>query len=225
MKTMVDCPKLFYHKYIAKDIKRDDEYSPFADVGSAVHKVLEVWRQEPHLTKQQLIKILVGEMNLPKEFEWLEKQAMRMVWKIQPNQIFLGDLVRCELEFREVINGIDVVGVIDKIERVGDTLVITDYKTNKAMEPEKYIHQLALYDMVLEKLYPEFKRRHELLYIRHGQSVPFEFTREHYENTVRVTEKFYNYVVDNSNNPAEFKKRKTKDGPCMYCPLKSACWA
>lgn len=221
IKLLLECKKKFYHRYVTG--KLEDESGPHAQLGTAIHKVLEIYRENPSLTKQQLIGILNKNFDAKAE-QFLFKEGCRMIWKLDPRQIFLGELVGVEKEFEEVIEGIPVRGIIDKIEKVGDEFVVTDYKTNKKVEPTDYHHQLALYDVVMEKLYPGTQRRYELFYVRHGQSVEMKFSPEQAEQMIGSVTRIMHYVKENAENPAEFPKLPNRAPMCRYCPLQNSCW-
>jgi ATP-dependent helicase/nuclease subunit A len=67
---------------------------------------------------------------------------------------------RAEVEIAGRINGLPVAGRIDRLAVSADRVLIVDYKTNRpapenlADVPEGYITQLALYRLVLSRLYP-----------------------------------------------------------------------
>jgi ATP-dependent helicase/nuclease subunit A len=67
---------------------------------------------------------------------------------------------RAEVEIAGRINGLAVAGRIDRLSVSADRVLIVDYKTNRpapeklADVPPAYITQLALYRVVLSRLYP-----------------------------------------------------------------------
>jgi ATP-dependent helicase/nuclease subunit A len=67
---------------------------------------------------------------------------------------------RAEVEIAGRINGLPVAGRIDRLAVSADRVLIVDYKTNRpapenlADVPEGYVTQLALYRLVLSRLYP-----------------------------------------------------------------------
>ena len=50
-------------------------------------------------------------------------------------------------------------GVIDRIDKEGDTFIINDYKTNKSLPPEQkqeYMDQLTLYGLAIQQHYGKY---------------------------------------------------------------------
>ena len=68
---------------------------------------------------------------------------------------------RAEVEIAGNINGLAISGRIDRLAVAADRVLIVDYKTNRpapenlAAVPPAYITQLALYRLVLSRLYPD----------------------------------------------------------------------
>jgi CRISPR/Cas system-associated exonuclease Cas4 (RecB family) len=222
IKTLTECKKMFYHKYVLEDLV--DEDSPFAQLGTAIHKVLEIYRPNPTMPKKSMIGIFHKEFNPPPRYDWLKKDGYRMIWKMDMSKIVLGELLSVELEFEEEIDGVVYRGIIDKVERVDDEIVVTDYKTNKEAKPEIYYPQLAIYDLVVSKLYPGFKRRHELLYLRHNKSIPIVFPEQQILETKEVTQNVNSFVLENANDPSAWPRLDKKEKCCAYCPLAKSCW-
>jgi ATP-dependent helicase/nuclease subunit A len=77
---------------------------------------------------------------------------------------------RAEVEIAGQINGLPVAGRIDRLAVSADRVLIVDYKTNRpapenlADVPEGYITQLALYRLVLSRLYPQHRIAAALLW-------------------------------------------------------------
>lgn len=222
IKTLQDCKKLFYHTYIAKDLPETED-GIYAQLGSGLHKVLEVWRHDPSLTRREMVGIF-RENFPPGKDHYLFKEACGMIYDLDLKKIKRGDLIATEKEFETEISGVKVKGVIDKLEKVGNKILVTDYKTNKQIEPAEYIHQLAIYDAIVEQWYPDIEREHELLYLRHNKSVAFTFTDIGRQNLVGILNTVNEMVDKNAENKLAWPKINTKAKQCSYCPFAKECW-
>lgn len=223
IKVLDDCKLLFYRKYIVKDLP-EDLGSPFADMGKAVHKALEVYRQNPAITRKELIAIFDADFKPTKSHEFLIKEGRSVLYRLDFNKVVIGELISVEFTFEEKFGNVLIRGVVDKMEYVDDTIVITDYKTNKEIEPEHYLHQLAIYDLAMERLYPGIKRKFELFYVRHNKVVPFEFLPDYWKKTDIAVTRTIQMITENQDNPSKWPKLKEKKPVCSYCPLIKQCW-
>jgi ATP-dependent helicase/nuclease subunit B len=222
LKTLSECKKRFYHQYIVKDLP--EETSPFAQMGDAIHKVLEVWRKNPEMSRKQLVGMYAGLFKPDKEWDWLRRQGFHLIWKLDQKRIFLGELVGCEIEFETEINGINFKGIIDKVEKVDDIYIVTDYKTNKSIEPELYYHQLGVYDIAMEHMYPSTNRRYELFYLRHNKVVPLTFNDGFHEKMHEKIASTYTTIMENAGDVSFWPQLEKRAPACSYCPLSKACW-
>ena len=223
LKLLSECKKQFYHRYIAEDLEYVE--SPFAEMGKAVHYALELYRKHyPNMTRNQMVNVYNRTFEPSKEFSWLKKQGFGVLWKLDLNKVVLGELVDVEFQFEFNLEGILIKGVIDKLELVDNTLIITDYKTNKLIEPEKYFIQLAIYDLAVRKFFPEAKRSYELFYVRHNKVIPFNFTEDFYKKTEETAHNAMRYISENKDDPSVWIKMNKKESMCNYCPLINSCW-
>lgn len=222
VKTLNDCQKLFYHKYILQDLLDDD--GPYAMLGTALHKVLEIWRPNPTLSRREMVGLFNQHFPLGNK-HYLFKEGCSIIYGLETNRLIRGDLVSTEFEFDLTFNGRPVKGIIDKIERTGENkLLVTDYKSNKTIVPEEYIHQLAIYDAALEQKFPGTEREHELYFLRFNKSVPFKFTKESWDKVDTIFASIDNLIVENQDKPGNWAQLPTQTKVCSFCPLKSECW-
>jgi RecB family exonuclease len=225
LKLLSECKKKFYHQYILKDLPYVS--SPFAEMGTAAHEALELYRKHyPEMSRKELVQVFKAKFNPDPDFGWLVSQGSRMLYKLDLNKVVLGELVDVEYPFEIDIDGLTVKGVIDKIEYIAetDTLVVTDYKTNKAIEPDKYFTQIAVYDMVMENIFPDSKKEYELFYLRHNKVIPFKFSDGFHKQTQEAAHNVATYVVENENDSGAWTKMEKQDPMCKYCPLAQSCW-
>lgn len=223
LKLLSECKKQFYHRYIAEDLVIPD--NAFSEMGTAIHYALEKFRENyPKMEKKQLIGIYNQTFNPDSKWSWLKKQGFASLWKLDLNKVVLGELVAVEHPFDFKLDGVSIRGIIDKIELVDDTIVITDYKTNKAIEPEKYFPQLAMYDLAMEQEFPNSKREYELFYVRHNKVVPFRFSEDFHKQTHETAHSVVKYVKENREDISVWTKTAKKESMCNFCPLVKSCW-
>ena len=222
IKSLSDCKKYFYHRYVKKDLV--DESSPYAQLGTALHSVLEVWRPNPTTDMKWMVNEYNKHMS-KKDFPWIYSEGRQILLNLQLKKLIRGELVQVELGFEETIQGYPIVGYIDKVERLEDgTLLVTDYKSNKKMETIDYLPQLAVYDLAMEHLYPGSKRIMALHYLRYNKEHQFSFTEE---TRTRILDSFENAkvsVAEHHDNPMFWEKMPKKGKNCSYCPMKKECW-
>ena len=233
IKMISECKKQFYHNYIVGDIEIPD--NPFSEFGTAMHETLEEFRKDSSLSRRDLVGIFCSKFKPPEEFKWMIKRGCSTIYKLSANRIFLGELVGLEIPFEVDIDGITLRGVIDKVEKVytadkdgcksGEKLIITDYKTNMSMKPEKYYPQLAVYDLAAEQLWPGSDREFELFYVCHGKSFPFSFRENFSDQTLTTVKNVVSYIKENQDDSTVWTKMKKKDSLCQYCPLYKTCWS
>lgn len=226
IKTLNTCKRQFYHTYITESI-RDEEDGPFAILGTAIHTALEAYRLNPKMPKQSKKgPSIIGEFDKAftlgrKHFLYME--GIKILQQLDYSKVIVGELIGVEEKFDTEIFGYRVRGMIDKIERVDDTIVVTDYKTNKSIEPETYITQLAIYDEIIKQRYPNLQRKHELFYVRHNRVLPFQFKEEN-DALRQILETSANIVESCGDDESKWPQLKKKAPLCNYCPLKDTCW-
>ena len=221
IKSISDCKKYFYHRYVLKDMK--DESNPYAKLGTALHSVLEEWRPEPTADVKTLVASYKKHMD--KDNAWVYSDGRRILMNLNLNKLICGELVGVELAFEETIEGFPIVGVIDKVEKLEDgTLLVTDYKSNQKMETVEYLPQLAVYDLAMEHLYPGSKRIMSLFYLRYNKEFRFSFTEETRKRILKSFESTRVAVFEKHDDPTFWEKMPSKGKNCSYCPLQKECW-
>lgn len=128
-----------------------------------------------------------------------------------------------EKEFRLPIGGGEVLGYIDRIDRVDDeTIEVVDYKTNYQIFSREEVDeslQLGLYELAVRRLYPWVKRvRLSYLMLRHGaQKQSTSRSPEALEATLRYAATLGAAMDTTEDFPARV-------GPnCVYCDHRRSC--
>src|SRR6516164_8365140 len=169
MATWRQCPKRFFFEKI---LRLEVAAAEAAVCGSFVHLVLEHLMGRPSGERTADVARSIAsalwpafiddpesrfaELGLPPDAVLAFKQrawaGVVGYFHIEdPNQV---DVVGTEQEVRAELDGAPVYGIIDRIDRAGDGLVVTDYKSGKAPawedEREEKLGQLRTYAALLE---------------------------------------------------------------------------
>ena len=167
--TYERCPRLFKRRYV--ELVRRAKAVPL-EFGTGVHAALEVAHEE-HKTRG--VREPVSEDRVRKLWQRhfkdsgltgvdLYQQGLDMVTGFVRRQGVLDPetLIGIEQRFSFELGDFDVVGVIDRVDRVDDeTVVIIDYKSNWVLFTRDEVDaslQLSLYAVAAKKMYPWAKR-------------------------------------------------------------------
>ena len=223
LKLLDDCRHLYYPKYILKDLK-DADAGPFALLGKALHKVLEEYRKNPTMSRNELQRQFAEAFPLqPTNF--LYKEGLQILHNIKLRNVVRGELISVEWEFEEAVEDVVIRGIVDKIEKIGENkILVTDYKSNKAINAIEYIPQLALYDLVLSKRFPDIERVHELFYLRFNRTLTFSFDDTMRKKIWKKLQSAHTYINENHDTALMWPKRLQQDKICSFCPLSKTCW-
>ncbi len=126
-------------------------------------------------------------------------------------------------------------GVVDRIDKEGDTFVINDYKTNKNLPPEdkqEYIEQLTLYGLGIHQNYGKYFKhlKARLHYLHFDLEDEWEITQERLD---WVTQKYGQMISEIEDKRFHYNMGDSKVFPpqensyCKYCEYMSICplWA
>jgi RecB family exonuclease len=192
------CPSKYFFSYVLKEPR---QFNPPAVLGNILHDVLE--------------NILDNDKEL--DITELKSEYNNLIPKWDPDNKISVDLIHAgntmldefydrnsgsdfniyakELDFSIVIGLYHIRGFIDRIDLIGNRVVITDYKSGKNEVAAKDIHsnlQLGIYALAASLLFPDKEIYAELYYLRSGRKKGHLFTADDIEN-VKVN------LVDNIN--------------------------
>jgi hypothetical protein len=163
IKCFQTCAKMYYHKYVAKDVK--DPPGPEAAFGTAVHKSFEEYLREGTPFPAEHVRFL--------KYAEPVKQ-----WKgdfyVEHKMALYPDFTPCDFFDRDYF----VRGVVDLAVVNGRTANVLDWKTGKSA---KYadLKQLELMSLLLFKHFPELeKTRCGLVFVVPDKLVKAEYTRD-----------------------------------------------
>ena len=175
------CPKRWRFKYIDR---LPEPPSEPALVGNFAHEVLEHLCDLPDTerTVEQAKKLaaaiwpdfalsrnfdeLALDDDAKRAFRWKAWLAIAGLWDLEdPSSI---DVVATEQKVSVELGGVPFLGIVDRVERDGTKLVVSDYKSGslpKARFRDDKIQQVMLYAAALEAMDGEQPDRVQLLYL------------------------------------------------------------
>lgn len=233
--TFEQCPRRWRHRYVDR---LPDPPGEAALAGSFAHRVLEllmqrdseerttdaaktIARQEwPETEAQPDYAALGYDEDRGRKFRWKAWQAIEGLWKLEdPKEV---DVHATERDIDAVLGGVPFRGIVDRLEREGDGIVVTDYKSGKAPSPRYRrgrLDQVLLYAAAVEADTGEMPVRARLLYL--GQrSVGVDVTRKELDV---VTEKLAGTWAD-INTACDNDEFEPRTGPlCGWCPYIDRC--
>lgn len=200
--------------------------------GSAVHAVLEGLVLE-HMREER-----VGALSEDRAAElWQEawaksgmsgldvfREGLELVHRFVREQGILDhqDVLAVEKEFRLTIGGFQVIGYLDRVDRVDDeTVEVIDYKTNRQLftrEETDASLQMSLYHLAAQELWPWAKKvRLTFWMLRHGLRQTTERTAEDIEGTRRYVDTLGSTISKAREFPARLNSN------CIYCDHRQHC--
>jgi len=230
------CPKRFEVQKI------DGGYDPSGEaalLGTFVHRILELVMEHPpsertiEVAKKEASKAWMETVIEP-DFVLLDlsEDARRhfrwSAWHSVENYFAMEDPTQVEVESTEewvecVIDGVPMRGIIDRLDRVGGDLVVTDYKNGKVPDPKYRAskwEQLNFYAAMVEQIKDERPVQGRLIFTAHSEVLETEFTDKSVGNIITRVKATWTSIAD------DFEGRgfKTKTGPlCGWCPVLPTC--
>ncbi len=155
-----------------------------------------------------------------RHFRWKTWQAIEGLWALEDPATV--DVAATERDIEADLAGVPFRGIVDRLEREGDGLVVTDYKSGKAPSPRfrrPRLDQVLLYAAAVEADTGEMPVRARLLYL--GQRpVGIDVTRKEIDV---VTEKLA-ATWASINTACETDEFEPRTGPlCGWCPYVDLC--
>lgn len=200
--TFMKDPLTYYYKYILRvedewlsdrtmsettdSIEPSEGFLSGATLGTIVHRACELLDNGYELSeaKDEALAILEDDFEKAKYEKELDPliDNYRLI-----EELDLGTTVENEWSFTVEIDGIQIVGEIDKIVEKDGMYHLIDLKTNKSTNYrdliDYYKPQLSLYKMAFEQVYHEKVSQLSLFFIRGGkdgfQNIPLSENLEH----------------------------------------------
>ncbi len=160
-----------------KPSQQTESLSPRGSLGSRergifIHKILEWLVKAPSAERSSLLTNYLAKKGNPEGIS----QAVLSVFNHPDFHRFFNDQILTEVSLMGTIENQKIRGIIDALTIKTDSkeVFILDYKTGSFHEnyrdnpPESYVHQMALYKKVLEKIYPDYKVKSFLVWTEVG---------------------------------------------------------
>lgn len=255
VQTYIQCPLKYRYHYVDKIPA--PEFSETADtlLWSLVHETLEKLYDDVNLSKipsKQDLKTFYYNLREQKEREtkenWWEIQVInkeftlqdyKYRWELYLNQYYdkhspFSDIKVINTEMNisfKLDDDINFQWFIDRLDKVWDTFIISDYKTNKKLpteEKDNYIEQLTLYGIWIKQQYAKyFKEMKARLYFLHFD---IEDERELTDDKMeRIRQKYISLIKEIENKKSKYAlwdKRcfESKQSQlCQWCDYFSIC--
>lgn len=177
------CPRRWKHKYIDK---LPDPTGEAALVGTFAHEVLEeLCKEEPSLRTEARANEIAAttwpkiadrkdfkNLNLnedsQREFRWKAWEAIQGLWRLEnPSQV---EIEATEQKLSTSLSGVPFYGIVDRIDRDEDGLVVIDYKTGKVRHEN--IDQVLLYSAAVNEKTGEQPSKAKLMYLGNREVSP-----------------------------------------------------
>ena len=183
--TFEQCPRRWRYKYVDK---LPDPSGRAALVGGFAHRVLELLCELPRpLRTRDQAKALAracwpeveGDPDYQalqldhaaaRDFRWAGWAAIAGLWALEDPATV--DVLGTERSVQTTLGGVPFVGIVDRVDAVGDEVVVTDYKSGTLPSvrfQEDKVSQVLLYAAALESVDGRRPDRARLLYL--GQRV------------------------------------------------------
>lgn len=221
--TFMNDPLKYYYKYIVKaedlwlsdeqesrPIENDELYTSGATLGSIVHRACELIDNGYSLdeAKEDALSILEDVFEQKRYEQPLDELVVNFR---QLDEFQLGQHVANEWAFTVEIEGVEIIGEIDKIVKKDGQYHLIDLKTNKGenydLLTSYYTPQLYLYKLAFEKAYGQKVNQMSLFFMRAGKkgfkTIIFD---EAVENEVREVIKKLAHLKRNSVTKLDFIK-------------------
>ncbi len=233
--TFQQCPKRWKMRYMDR---LPDPPGQAALAGTFAHLVLEHLLQEstdqrtienakllarkcwPEIETDKDYVALELDETEARHFRWISWKAIEGLWTLEnPQEVVVEateQLIDAEIE------GVPFRGIVDRLDREPDGLVVSDYKSGKAPRPryvEGRLAQVLLYAAAIANDLGERPRRARLLYL--GQrTVEAEVTDE----ALKIVAADLKTTWSSMTTSCESGEFEANTGPlCGWCPFIAEC--
>lgn len=112
------------------------------------------------------------------------------------------DVYDKEMGFNFVLGNYLIIGYIDRVDVVGNTVEIVDYKTGKREVAQKDVHnnlQLGIYALAASIAFPDKDIKASLHYLRSGRIKSHEYSKDDLENVKQMLIEKINLIMNDFN--------------------------
>lgn len=233
--AFVSCPRRWRFKYVDR---LPDPSGRAALVGTFAHRVLELLCQdEPRTRTVEAAKDLARTawdefaatedyVNLQldadeaRAFRWQSWLAIAGLWEIEDPATV--EVVSTEQKLQVELGSVPFVGIIDRVDRIGQDLVVSDYKSG-TLPGYRWRHdkiqQVMLYAAALQSETGKRPSRARLLYL--GQRIlDIRVTQARIDNALAMLTEAW-VEIDRACGSDEFEPRPSV--LCGWCPFVQQC--
>jgi RecB family exonuclease len=229
LKRYAQCPKSYELHYIRKAPSTSNAALLF---GSLLHAALErVYREivaeklSGRFPEDKLLAAYKDEWGRSGLTEFALFQEGMTILGAYARQYALvdhGNILAIEQEFRLPVDRFQVLGYIDRVDKVDDeTVAIIDYKSNRAIFTRDEVDhdlQLSIYAMAARMLWPWAKNvRLGFCLLRHG--ILMETTRT--EEDLAAAREYIAMLGKQTESATDFPARLNEN--CVYCDHNAQC--
>ena len=233
--TFDQCPRRWRFRYVER---MPDPPGIDALVGTFAHRVLELLMQQvpgrrtkdearriartiwPEVSCSEDYRDLELSDDEARDFRWRGWRAIEGLWELEdPVEV---DVTATEEHLSVVLNGVPFRGVVDRLEREPDGLVVSDYKSGRApgiRYAQERLQQVLLYAAAVGEQAGEVPVRARLLYL--GQKIVSTATSPaEIEGAVGQLSSTWNAIVE----ACDIDDFEARPGPlCNYCAYAEHC--
>ena len=230
--TWINCPKKWWGKYV---FGVDDPPGPAAEMGTLVHSALEdLYNADPEVRSvavaSKSMRDHARRMADEGAFAGVEDATLFMreawarlltIWNVEDPQKV--DVVSTETKLHTEVGGVPFTGIIDRIERIGDRVVVNDYKTGKRdmRYRDSKDRQLRLYVVAVNNAMDEKAEGARIIWLStrgYIDEVPTD------PISMEATTMEFASVWDQMKFAIDNDEWPEKPGPlCGWCPVLAMC--
>lgn len=199
------CPSKYFFSYIKREPR---QFGEAAVLGNIVHAVLEdvvsntdVLSFEEMKNKYEEHKeVLDPKSQISNNLISVGHEIIEEFYDLNEGKLF--DVFEKEMGFKFVIGNYIIIGFIDRVDIVGDSVHIFDYKTGKREVAAKDVHsnlQLGIYALAASHLFPNKEITASLHYLRTNRIKSHTYSAEDLESIKENLIKRINTIMHDQN--------------------------
>ncbi len=217
-----DCPHKYYLNYHGDREKNHMQETEHLDMGTMLHKCLEILRKKPDETNiEPTVSRVIRESDYTPEFKKKKKMKELLVDWLETRDTST-EVIKTEMDFNAQIDDeFKIHGYIDLVEKVKtDHFRIRDYKTGKNYKDGQDLKestQLKLYTLAVMEVFDVSTVEVAYDQIRFG---PPDF----YQYSKSELHKFYKYLKDIQHKIAnDIDHKPNLSYKCAWCDYNDSC--
>ncbi|WP_026804014.1 PD-(D/E)XK nuclease family protein [Aliarcobacter lanthieri] len=229
LKTFLECKRRWYLKYILKlkehTISRLPK--PF-ELGDIIHKILEEFYKNSQKDLKNIDELFLKyKSDNPFLILDLEvyKQKIEAFIKFDKERLKNREIIEIEKKFNTNFNDFKITGVIDRVDKFGDTYELIDYKTSRNLKIDTINTYEKSCDFQLEFYFLAIKDLYKVSNIRAFYCDLFENSLKEevvLEQKLELLKTIFDSLKEQSKEIINFCKTEDKIN-CEYCTYKTIC--